>query len=68
MSSALSIRLDEDFLFLFGFAKKFMKSAEKPKRVEKWLDKLCYMNTEGIYAKNNRNTYLNKRGNYEEII
>lgn len=60
MTSDLSLRLDEDFMFLFSFAKKFLKSIQDQPQAEKWMDKLLYGDVEGLFAKNNRNTYLNK--------
>lgn len=54
------MRLDEDFLFLFSFAKKYMKSIQEQPLTQKWMDRLLLGPEEGIFAKNNRNTYLNK--------
>lgn len=61
-SSSLQERLDEDFIFILRFLKRYLSKVEREqhKMAHRWLEKLCYETYESVEAKRNRNQYLNK--------
>lgn len=58
----LQERLDEDFIFILGFLKRFLSNVEREqhKMAHRWLEKLCYEIYESVEGKRNRNQYLTK--------
>lgn len=61
---SLEFKLDEDFLFILGFARSsiylFQKRPVEQGLIESWFEKLCLEIHHGIDAKRQRNLYLVK--------